>query len=120
MNATIIDPTEILSSLGDCDVFPLPVIGDYVGMSRDTRDYAVRKGLIQTTAGPKVPGRGKSRSLLITRDEAILIIVSAALAISIGIAVTTVIRTLRNSGATIGSGGVTIPLTSLSKLGVSA
>lgn len=117
MSVALIDPAEALAPFGDADVIPLPDVANYVGMQRNTRTYAVEKGIIHTTTGPGAAGRGRAGSYVVTRDEALLIIVSAALAATIGVAVVTVIRTLRNSGASITADSVTIPLSGLKTLG---
>lgn len=117
MYTPLIDPAEALAPFGDSDTIPLPDVGDYVGMTRDARNYAIRKGLIQTATGPGAAGRGRAGSYVVTRDEALLIIVAAALAAALGIAVITAIRTLRNSGASITAESVTIPLSGLKTVG---
>lgn len=117
MPSALIDPAEVLAPLGDGDVFPLPDVANLVGMKRTVRSYAVDKGIIHTTdTGPGAKGRGRAGSLMVSRDEALLIIVSAALAAAIGVAVVTVIRTLRNSGASITADSVSIPLSGLGDL----
>jgi hypothetical protein len=117
MSVATIDPAEVLAPFGDADVIPLPDVANLAGMNRGARTYAVEKGIIQTTKGPGAAGYGRQGSYVVTRDEALLILVSAALAVSIGVAVVTVIKALRNSGASITADSVTIPLSGLKALG---
>ncbi len=117
MSVSAIDPAEVLAPFGDAEVIPLPDVANLAGMNRGVRNYAVERGIIKTTTGPGAAGRGRAGSLVVTRDEALLILVSAALAAAIGVAAVTMIRTLRHNGATITADAVTIPLSGLKAAG---
>jgi hypothetical protein len=117
MTTLTIDPAEVLAPFGDSDVIPLPRIADHVGMNRATRNDLVKKSLIHPATGPGVPDRARGRKVLVDRDEALLIIASALVAAALGIAIATVIRGLRNSGAVLTADALTIPLSGLSSLG---
>ena len=117
MSVATIDPAEVLAPFGDAEVIPLPDVANLAGMNRGARTYAVEKGIIRTATGPGAAGYGRQGSYVVTRDEALLILVSAALAATIGVAVVTMIKTLRNNGATITADAVTIPLSGLKTAG---
>ncbi len=114
MSATLIDPVEALAPFGDSEVIPLPEFGEPLGLNRGRRNYAVQKGIIRTVPGPGVGGRGRGGCHMISRDEALLILASVALAAVIGVTVATMIRTLRDSGASFTADGVFVPLKGLS------
>jgi hypothetical protein len=84
---------ELLADLPDAEVIPLPVIRDRIGWDRATQSYAVRSGVIRP-----VPERGKAGCYQVTRDDAIQILVAAALALAAGIAVVAMIRAIQESG----------------------
>lgn len=116
MTTLTIDPAEALAPFGDSAVIPLPEIGAYLGWNRDTRNDLVKNNLIHTATAPDSPGRTRGRKVLVDRDEALLIIASALLASALGLAIATVIRGLRNSGATITADSVNIPLPGLNTM----
>lgn len=99
---------EILSEWEGRTLIPLPDLGARVGMDHAKQAYAIRKGIIQTTGT-----RGANGRHTVTWEEAALIVAAAALAAVAGIAVVTMLRSLRGAGAQVSSGGVTIPLGSV-------
>lgn len=108
MLGTVDDIAETLAAFGDDELIPLRDVGDAVGLKRGMQDYAVRRSII-------VPAetRGPNGRYLVTRDEALLILAAAVLAVAVGAALVTVIKTLRNSGATVTPAGVLLPLDGL-------
>lgn len=108
MLGTVDDITETLAAFGDDELIPLRDVGDAVGLKRGMQDYAVKRSII-------VPAetRGPNGRYLVTRDEALLILASAALAVAIGVALVTVIKNLRNSGATMTPDGLLLPVKGL-------
>jgi len=108
MLGTVDDIAETLAAFGDDDLIPLRDVGDAVGLKRGMQDYAVKRSII-------VPAetRGPNGRYLVTRDEALLILASAALAVAVGVALVTVIKNLRGSGVTMSPAGLTIPLKGL-------
>lgn len=100
--------TDALAPYGTRDLIPLPDIGRSVGLDADRQYYAVRKGLIHPASK-----RGPNGRYLITRDEAVFILTAAALALAAGIAVVTMLRTLRAAGAKVSGSAITIPVGAL-------
>ena len=117
MSSLTVDRVDALSPFGDRDLIPLPEIGNYLGMPRATRNALVSKGLVRTTVAPGETRSARGRKVLVTRDEALLIIAAALMAAALGIALVTAIRGLRNSGAVLTADALTIPLSGLSSLG---
>lgn len=78
---------------------PLPVIRGIVNSrlgpwDREQQSYAVRSGAIRP-----LPGRqGRHHAYAVDRNEAVLILVAAALAFAAGVAVVAMIRAVRVSG----------------------
>ena len=97
--------TDALAPFAGRDLIPLPELGNSLGFNKAAQSYAVRHGVI--TPAPK---KGKSGRYMVTRDEAMLIIAAAGLALAIGVALVTAIRALRESGATVTAGGIVIPI----------
>lgn len=91
--------TLIAELPGDVEVIPLPVVrgivNDHLGpWDRDATSYAVKSGAIRP-----LPGRqGSSHAYAVDRDEAVLILVAAALAFAAGVAIVAMIRAIRVSG----------------------
>jgi hypothetical protein len=69
------------------DVVPLGIVGDIADISREMRTRMVREGVI-----PVLDRRGAYGAFLVTREEAMLVLAGAALAVIAGIAVTMAIR----------------------------
>jgi len=112
--APSIDPAEALAPFADRDLIPFAEFGEPLGFNRGRRDYAIRKGIVLTTARPGESRAGRPNGAhLITRDEALLILSAVILAGVIGVAVTAMIKTLRNSGATFTTDGLFLPLSGL-------
>lgn len=97
--------TETLSQWQGRDAVPLTDVAHAVGLNRGHVEYAVRKRIIET-----LPQRGPANAHMIRWDDVVLIVVAAAIATAAGIAVMTVLRSLRASGATVTPAGVTIPV----------
>jgi hypothetical protein len=83
----------LLADLPETEVIPLPLIRDRIGWTREQQHHAVETGAIRPVAK-----RGKAGCYQVTRDDAIEILIAAALAIAIGVAVVAVLRAVRDSG----------------------
>lgn len=84
---------ELLADLPETDVIPLPLIRDRIGWTRDTQHDAISQGVIRP-----VEKRGKAGCYQVTRDDAVEILVAAALAIVAGIAVVAMLRAIQGAG----------------------
>lgn len=84
---------------------PLPEVAHAVGLPRGTRDVLVRDGAIKPCGGG---GRGKP--YLISWDDVVLVVTAVVLAAAAGITITVAIRALRNTGARVINGAITIPV----------
>ena len=84
---------ELLAGLPDSDVIPMPLIRDRVGWTRTAQADAVREGLIKP-----LPVHGPAGSFLVTRDDAVTIMVAAALAFIAGCAVIAMLRAIQGAG----------------------
>jgi hypothetical protein len=97
--------TETLALWEGRNSVPFPDVARAVGLDRNHIAYAVNKGIIEP-----LPQRGPSNAHMLRWDDVVLIVVAAAIATAAGIAVMTVIRSLRQSGAQVTPAGVTIPI----------
>lgn len=97
--------SEVLEQFAGRETVPLPEVARAVDMSRTTREFAIRSGAIKPCAGG-----GQGRAHLLAWDEVVLIVTAAALAAAATVAVTVMIRALRESGATVGPSAVVIPI----------
>lgn len=84
---------ELLADLPETDVIPLPLIRDRIGWTRDTQHDAISAGVIRP-----VEKRGKAGCYQVTRDDAVTILIAAALAIAAGVAVIVMLRAIQGSG----------------------
>jgi hypothetical protein len=100
--------TETLGQWQGRDAVPLTEVAHAVGLNRAHVEYAVRKRIVAP-----LPERGPCNAYMIDWEQIVLIVVAAAIAAAAGIAVMTVIRSLRDSGATVSATGVTIPVKGL-------
>lgn len=73
----------------------LPRLGDQIGMGEQSRKYAIREGLIK----PEPLGK-RCDGYKVNRDEALTLLLAAALAIAAGVAIAVMLRGMRNSGLT--------------------
>lgn len=96
---------EILADWEGQEVIPLPDLGARVGLDRGRQVYAIEKGIIRTSGR-----RGANGRHTVTWEEAALIVAAAALAAAAGIALVTMLRSLRAAGAQVGTSGIIIPL----------
>jgi hypothetical protein len=83
----------LLADLPDAEVIPLPFVRDRIGWTRDQQSYAVESGVIHP-----VDKRGKAGCYQVTREDAVLILVAAALALAAGVAVVMMIRAIKDAG----------------------
>ena len=97
--------SDVLESLGDGELIPLADVAQRAGLNRGTQNYAIRHHVITPAAK-----RGPHGRYLVTREQALLILAAGAIAVAIGAAVVTVLRTLRDTGAEVTPAGLTIPL----------
>jgi hypothetical protein len=83
----------LLADLPDAEVIPLPFVRDRIGWTRDQQSYAVESGAIRP-----VDKRGKAGCYQVTREDAVLILIAASLALAAGVAVVMMIRAIREAG----------------------
>lgn len=83
----------LLAELPDAEVIPLPFVRDRIGWTRDQQSYAVESGVIHP-----IDKRGKAGCYQVTRDDAVTILIAAALAFAAGVAVVIMIRAIQGSG----------------------
>lgn len=83
----------LLAGLPDGDVIPMPVIRDLIGWTRDAQANVVTEGLIRP-----LPVRGRAGCWQVSRDDAVTILVAAALAFAAGVAVISMLRAIVNTG----------------------
>lgn len=110
MTTLTIDTAAALAPFGDGQTIPLVKIGNHFGWNRDTRNDLVSNGLIRTVTDPDDRRNARGRRVLVDRGEAAMIVASVLIATALGLAIATVIRGLRSSGATITANAVSIPL----------
>lgn len=84
---------ELLADLPDTEVIPLPLIRERIGWTRDAQWLAVKQGAIRP-----VEKRGKAGCYQVTRDDAVMILLAAALALAAGVAVIVMLRGLQGAG----------------------
>jgi hypothetical protein len=89
------DPTisGLLAGLPDMEVIPLPLIRDRVGWNRDGQSLAVKQGVIRP-----VEKRGPAGCYQVTREDAIEILIAAALAFAAGVAIVVMLRAIKGAG----------------------
>jgi hypothetical protein len=83
----------LLSELPDAEVIPMPWVRERIGMSRREQAYAVKAGAIRP-----VDARAPRGAYRVTREDAVLILVAAALAAAAGIAIVAMIRAIQGAG----------------------
>jgi hypothetical protein len=83
----------LLASLPDGDVIPMPVIARQIGWDRSTQSHAITEGLIRPVAK-----RGAAGCYQVTRDDAVQIMMAAALAFAAGVAVIIMVRAITAAG----------------------
>ncbi len=83
----------LLADLPDAEVIPLPFIRERVGWNRQQQHHAVELGAIRP-----IEKRGKAGCYQVTRDDAIEILVAAALAVAAGVAVVIMLRAIQGAG----------------------
>lgn len=83
----------LLADLPDADVIPMPLICKRIGWDRFAQNNAVSQGLIRP-----VEKRGKAGCYQVTRDDAVMILIAAALALAAGVAVVIMLRGIQGAG----------------------
>lgn len=83
----------LLRELPEGEVIPMPWVRERVGWSPREQSYAVTSGAIRP-----LPGWGPHKSYQVTRDDATLILVAAALAVAAGVAIVAMIRAIQGTG----------------------
>jgi hypothetical protein len=81
---------ELLAALDGAEVVPLAVLRGLVGWNRQQQRYAVQAGLIRP-----VSAFGPHGGYQVSRDDAITILAAAALALSAGVAVVSMLRSVQ-------------------------
>jgi hypothetical protein len=75
------------------------------GVPHGAIDYPIRLGLVPIVA--REPGR---RGRYITRDDAVMLLAAAALAVAAGVALAAIVRAIRATQATVTPAGLVIPV----------
>lgn len=83
----------LLADLPDAEVIPLPLIRERIGWNRQQQHHAVESGVIRPVAK-----RGPAGCYQVTRDDAVTILIAAALAVAAGIAVVAMLRAIQGAG----------------------
>lgn len=97
---------ETLAPWEGQDELPYTDLARSLGLGRGESEHIIREGMIKP-----LPKTGKKHYL--TRDEAIMFVIAAAIAAVAGITVIAVLRQFRATGATISTASVTIPIKGL-------
>ena len=89
---------ELLADLPDTEVISLTlvrerIVQERIPWTRDAQALAVRQGTIRPVAK-----RGKAGCYQVTRDDAVMILVAAALALAAGVAVVIMLRGIQGAG----------------------
>jgi hypothetical protein len=89
---------DLLADLPDTEVIPLPlirqrIVQERIPWTRDAQALAVRQGTIHP-----VEKLGKAGCYQVTRDDAVMILVAAALALAAGVAVVIMLRAIQGAG----------------------
>jgi hypothetical protein len=75
------------------------------GVPHGAVDYTIRLGLVPVHAQ-----FGAHRRRYISREDALMLLAAAALAVAAGVALATIVRAIKATGAQVGPGGLTIPV----------
>lgn len=107
MIGTMTVTPDVVESLATPDgLVKLTDITRTTGIPRSTIQGAIVRGVI-TPTGVR---RGHGGSLTFTKEDAALIIAAAALALLLGVAFVTLLRTMKEAGAQVSGSQVTINL----------
>src|SRR5262249_555194 len=86
---------EALANIQPPQFHSLRALGAQIGLGGPARRYAIREGLIK----PEPLGK-RCDGYRVNRDEALTLLLAAALAIAAGVAIAVMLRGLKNSGLT--------------------
>jgi hypothetical protein len=94
-----VDTLDIPALLADIEArefVALPDLGSKIGMGKEARKFAIHEGVI-SPAAPLVHRRDGYK---VTRDEALTILLAAALAVAAGVAIVVMLRGVKQTGLT--------------------
>jgi hypothetical protein len=90
-----LDVAAILADIERREFMPLPELGAKIGLGEQARKHAIHEGLIDANKRPSRLG-----GYTVSRDEAITLLLAAALAIAAGVAIATMLRGIKGAGVT--------------------
>jgi hypothetical protein len=99
-----LDVAAILAEMEGREFVELPALGEKIGMDHKARQHAIREGLITPEAK-----RGANGRKLVSADEAMTLILCAALALAAGIAIAVMLRGVKGAGLNVAALVSTLP-----------
>lgn len=94
----VLDVAALLAEIERHELISLPRLGAQIGLGEQSRKYAIRKGLIETAGPLAVENRYKGYA--IKQDEAMTLLLAAALAVAAGVAIAVMLRGVKQAGLT--------------------
>lgn len=94
--------------IGPDGTVPVADVVRSAGVPHSAIDYTIRLGLV-----PVLAQGGASRRRWISREDAVMLLAAAALAVAAGVALAVIVRAIRATGAQVGPDGLTIPVKGL-------
>lgn len=92
------DVSRILAQIEQREFIPLAPLAEQLGISEQTRQRAIREGLIETAPVKAPDCRGHLRVRQVERDEALSLLLAAVLAFAAGVAVVVMIKAVKGAG----------------------
>lgn len=86
---------DLLAEIEAREFTSLPELGAKIGMGNQSRKYAIRVGLIEPE-----PLKSRQHGYEVSRNEALTLLLAAALAIAAGVAIAVILRGLKETGLT--------------------
>lgn len=93
----------ILSDIDQCPYVRLRDISPRIGWTPTGQKYAIREGLLEAEQV-----RGPGSPYLITKDEACMLLLAAALALAAGMAIAVMLRSVKGAGITAAAAAAAI------------
>lgn len=90
-----LDIPAILADIEAREFVSLPALGAKIGMGDQSRKFAIREGLIRPE-----PLEYRGMGYTVKRDEALTLLLAAALAIAAGVAIAVMLRGVKQTGLT--------------------
>lgn len=102
---TVLDmSTSVADQWADREAVPAAEVARVAGIPRKDIYNAQERGLLKTSRA------ANGRTVLISRDDALMIVAAALIMVAAGVMFATAFRFLSETGAQVGAGGITIPL----------